>query len=365
MKLDEHVFFTFFCADSARALMESAVCTELTAEEQLFREGDPADRLYLVLDGRIRIVKEAPDGTSEALALIPAGGFFGEFAVLDGKPRSASAVADQPSRVAALERDLLLKKLRSGEDDSAIRLAAHTIERVRAANQDFVEHLIQKERMALLGRMLGTIVHDLRNPFAVITMASDFISRQVEDPSISEFCKMITDQIDRVVQMADEVLEFSRGGTVLRPAGLEVAELLAEFDALNRRYLESLGIRLQIESGSCFIRGDKARLMRVLQNLVYNAAELLTDQGLIRIRAEVLPKALVLHVADNGPGIPPEIQQSLFDAFVTQGKQKGLGLGLAITKSIVNAHHGEISFTTGPEGTEFHIRLPRPVEPEA
>jgi signal transduction histidine kinase len=67
----------------------------------------------------------------------------------------------------------------------------------------------------------------------------------------------------------------------------------------------------------------------------------------------------VLHVSDNGPGIPEELRDTLFDAFVTHGKKKGVGLGLAIAKSIVEAHSGTITFDTSMgQGTTFHVRLP-------
>lgn len=358
MKLRDHRFYSFFCEASATELMQHTVCRDLPQGTMLFEENTPSDCVYLVLSGKISIIKQTSEGKQEPLAEIPAGDFFGEFGVLDGKPRSAGAMAAEDSQVAAIDRGLLLEKLRSGRDDSSIKLAAGSINRIRAANQAFVENLIQKERMALLGNMLSTIVHDLRNPFAIINMATGFLQRKMDDPEVEEYCEMINDQIDRVVQMADEVLDYSRGNTIIHPATLDAADLLSEFERLNRKYLESLCIAFCVTPVSREIKGDKDRLLRVLQNLVYNATDLLDDTGKISITAENRPEDVILHVADNGPGIPESIQQTLFEAFVTEGKKKGLGLGLAISQSIVHAHGGDITFTTGPDGTVFHIRLP-------
>lgn len=101
--------------------------------------------------------------------------------------------------------------------------------------------------------------------------------------------------------------------------------------------------------------------MRVLQNLTGNAAQAMREagSGTLTLSAFQEDSGIVLCVADNGPGIPEEIQHNLFDAFATSGKKDGIGIGLAVTHSIITAHGGSIHFETEPgKGTTFFIRLP-------
>jgi signal transduction histidine kinase len=109
------------------------------------------------------------------------------------------------------------------------------------------------------------------------------------------------------------------------------------------------------------IEADPGRLQRVLQNLVYNAADAMgEDGGRIDIDLE-RPDAdsVQIHVRDTGPGIPDEIRDRLFEPFQTKGKAKGLGLGLAIARQFVESHGGELTFDSEKgKGTIFHIRLP-------
>jgi signal transduction histidine kinase len=100
--------------------------------------------------------------------------------------------------------------------------------------------------------------------------------------------------------------------------------------------------------------------MRALQNLVVNAVEALDGEGgEIRMTVTTGKVGVTIAIQDNGPGIPPEIRETFFEAFVTHGKKRGTGLGTAIAKSIIDAHQGQIRFETKVgQGTTFFIQLP-------
>lgn len=105
---------------------------------------------------------------------------------------------------------------------------------------------------------------------------------------------------------------------------------------------------------------DKERLLRAIGNLVNNAADAITGNGKISVAIYEQDSTVLFSVHDNGKGIPAEIHETLFEPFVTHGKKKGTGLGLASVKRLVELHNGTISFTSGAGvGTEFIVAIPR------
>ncbi len=358
MNVTDHSFFAFFDQEMSTTMATGASLLELEDGAVLFREGDPPDNLYLVLEGSVAISKHDTSGQNQVIAHIHANDFLGEFAVLDGGPRSATVSAAGPVRMAAIPRQVILENLRDA--NAGLDLTIKIIGRIRDSNQRHVEERVRQERMSLVGKMINGIIHDFRNPFTVINMLAEMIKKT--HPDCTKYCGMMSEQIDRMMGMAEEVLEFSRGVTALKAAPFALADLLARFDRLNRDYFNSLGIDLQIAPADCTVCADEDKLLRVLQNLASNAAQAMEGRAGSRLRIEAEQDDagnLHLHVADNGPGIPEQVRHNLFEAFATYGKKKGLGLGMAIVQSIITAHGGTIRFDTETgKGTVFHIHLP-------
>jgi signal transduction histidine kinase len=357
MKITDHAFFAFFDAEMSATMAEGATLLELADEEVLFREGDPPDNLYLVLEGSVAISKHDTSGKNQIIAHIHANDFLGEFAILDGGPRSATVSAAGPVKLAAISRNVILKNLRDA--NAGLDLAIKIISRIRDSNQRRVEERLRQERMSLVGKMINGIIHDFRNPFTVINMLAEMIGKT--HPDCKSYCGMMAEQIERMMGMAEEVLEFSRGETALKAAPFALSDLFERFDRLNRDYFASLKIDLEIVPVDVTICADADKLLRVLQNLTSNAAQAMDGNGggSIQINAETNDEGVIIHVRDTGPGIPEQVRHNLFEAFSTHGKKKGLGLGMAITQSIVAAHGGTIHFDTETgQGTTFHIQLP-------
>jgi len=357
MNLTDHSFFAFFEPEMAAAMAAGAARMALADGDVLFREGDPPDNLYLVLEGSVAISKHDTSGKNQVIAHIHANDFLGEFAVLDGGPRSATVSAAGPVKLAAISRDIILKNLRDA--NAGLDLTIKIISRIRDSNQRRVEERLRQERMSLVGKMINGIIHDFRNPFTVINMLGEMIGKT--HPDCKQYCAMMAEQIDRMMGMAEEVLEFSRGETALKATPFALADLFTRFDRLNRDYFASLKIDLEIDPVDFTICGDADKLLRVLQNLTSNAAQAMDGGGIgsIRITTEKADEGILIHIADTGPGIPEQVRHNLFEAFSTHGKKKGLGLGMAIVQSIITAHGGTIRFDTETgKGTTFHIHLP-------
>jgi len=363
VELQQHTLFSFLDPDMARSLIDEVEVGTYQDGDIIFQEQQLADDICLILNGAVRVTKKDPSGQDQLLAIILENDYFGEYAVIDGLPRSASASASAAMADTILARipgDQVLKVFQASGQHASLRLLLHTIRKVRENNQTKVEELLRQERNALLGEMAGSIIHDLKNPTSVIAMAASIIQKKGVTPYQDEMCNMINEHVKRIVTMVDEVLDFSRGAPRLNKQPVNMATILGRLETLNRVPLTEAGLQLEIAPLSLTVTVDENKILRVLQNLVGNAAEALARrEGKIVVGCKREEGALLITVSDNGPGIPKAMQACLFDPFTTKGKSKGTGLGMAITKSIVETHGGTLNFVTATgQGTTFLIKLP-------
>ena len=147
------------------------------------------------------------------------------------------------------------------------------LKNLRRTNDLFVQEVVRKEKLSLVGEMASSLMHDLRNPIAGIHLASDLITMNHTDEETVHCCDNIRLQCDRVVAMAGELLEFSRGISKLDLARTETTTFIQRFTTLNEDYFKRTGIRFSIKAEPAPIDIDAMRLMRLLQNLVSNAVD--------------------------------------------------------------------------------------------
>jgi signal transduction histidine kinase len=241
-----------------------------------------------------------------------------------------------------------------------------------------VEQLEERERLrdrlASLGEMAAGIAHELKNPLAGIEVMAGLLRRQVPD---SKDAQSLLADILSEAKLANaivvEMLEF------VRPVRLQVERTdlrdviqqsvtMAESKVPRREVV----VHVRVEPGLPMIESDHHQLSQVFTNLVANAFEALDGSGAITIAAgsatiEADPAfaglhpptpAVLIEVADDGPGIPAELTDRIFNPFFTT-KVTGTGLGLAIVRKIVDAHDGRIDVSSTPEtGTRFRVTLP-------
>ncbi|MEI9997850.1 MAG: HAMP domain-containing sensor histidine kinase [Verrucomicrobiota bacterium] len=175
-------------------------------------------------------------------------------------------------------------------------------------------------------------------------------------------------QCDRLIAMAGELLEFSRGEAKLHLVHTDTVSLLRQFLSFNEETFRRQGVVVDLDGEPADIEVDTMRLLRALQNLVTNAAHAVAHrpEGRVDVRAWVADSVLNISVRDNGPGIAAQVRKRLFEPFVTHGKTGGTGLGLAIVKNVVLAHRGTVAVETQPgQGTEFLLRLPQDAQSPA
>jgi len=359
--LKDNIFLTFFRPATVEKLTKAAEHVTYRAGDMIFREGDTADCVCLVLCGSVHLFKRDPAGNNQTIAFIRDNDYFGEFGVLDDHPRSAGAqAAESPTVLGRLPKAIVRAALHEAPEKGLTRIVLHVIEKIRQTNERFAEERLRKERQAMIGEMAAAIIHDFKNPFAVIQMATYLIQKQDSRPGTKECTDLIEAQIAHMSAMAEDILLFSKGNMTLRIAPVNLADLLGQFVKLSGQYLKQCNVRLDISPAPITVELDKEKIMRVLQNLVFNAVEAFAGKpGLISISARKEGNGILLRVADNGPGIPESIRSLVFEPFTTQGKPKGTGLGMAIARSFVEAHNGKIWLESAcGQVIIFYILLP-------
>ena len=355
-----HPFFKNVEPEHISALADVAVHDKFPPDFVIFEEGSASDGIYLILKGEIAFRKKLPGGEYRTVSYSKEGEFFGEIGLVTESTRALRAESRGAVEVAKIPKEALIEYIKNTPGPIGSILQS-VVDHLHDTTRHYIDDMVHQEKMAMVGNMMNSIIHDFKNPFTLISLGAQMIDKLHDDKKTHKVCKTIEDQIKRMVGMAEELSEFSRGKQNLNTAALNLKTLLKRFKEQNNPYFQQEKIALTISVPSIDFDGEERKLLRVLQNLVSNAIDAFEDsEGNISITAEQSDNVnLIIKIADNAGGIPPEIRPHLFDPFVTQGKTKGTGLGTAIAKSIIEAHGGTIHFKTATgEGTHFFIQLP-------
>jgi signal transduction histidine kinase len=364
VKVEESKLFAVLKPEETKFLRQIAI--ELTYEpgQQIFKEGDPGDALYLVKDGVVEISGLIGQDVRHVFSQAVPGDMFGEMAVLDSKPRSACAVA---RRATVVYRIPSAEMLRLVERSPALMLTfvRELSQRLREFNHQYVREVVQAERLAVIGRFARSIVHDLKNPLNIIGITSEMATMDHASPEYRQEAKLrIRRQIDRISDLISEILEFTQNTNanfVLAPT--DYADFIKQIteEVAAEAALKSVTVELQTPVPETRLLLNPKRFRRVFYNLIHNATDALPEGGKVVIRVIDKEKEVVTEIEDTGPGIAQEISDQLFQAFATHGKAHGTGLGLTICKRIIEDHHGWISARNeAGRGAVFSFGLPKP-----
>ena len=328
----------------------------------IFREGDSGDGIYLVAEGEVLISALLNEETRCDLSRLGPGDFFGEMAVVDSGPRSATASTTEDSKVFFLPRDVILKLLERSPAFSRTLIQEIT-RRIREFNRKYIDEVLQAERLTLVGRFARSIVHDFKNPLNVIRIATevatmDEATTEMRHTGRDRICK----QVDRLSNMINELLEFTRGShttVIMSPSNYRrfIHQLIADFQPEVRDKGSELVLENEPPDLELFFEPN--RLSHVFSNLINNALDEMDSGGTVTLRFDQTPDQLITEIEDQGKGISPKIASELFEAFATFGKKQGTGLGLSICKRIITDHNGEIQARNRPGGGAiFSFSLP-------
>lgn len=254
----------------------------------------------------------------------------------------------------------------------SLRAARRATDRARHDLERAVEEL--EKRNAELGRFTYTVSHDLRSPLVTVMGflgAVEAAAVKGETAQLRADMLRIRAAADRMDRLLKELLELSRVGRTVGPAEtVAFADLVEEARSLVDGRLRERAVRVDVAEGLPTVRGDRARLVEVLQNLLDNAAKFMGDQAHPRIEvgARLDQAPPVFFVRDNGRGIEPRFQEKVFGLFDRlDPTAEGTGIGLALVKRIVEVHGGRIWIESdGPGlGCTFCFTLPGSAAPGA
>ena len=324
-----------------------------TAGMEIFKEGDAGDALYVVASGRVQISAVIGQGERQVLSRVPPGEVFGEMAIIDNQPRSATALAEEQTTLHVVPRDAMLHLLTSSPQFSFSMMREIT-NRLREFNRQYIRQVLQAERMAVIGRFASSIVHDLKNPLTIIGIASDMACEPGATPEARRLAQTrIRKQVERISHMVSDILEFTRGGSQ-QPllAMIEYAEFVRPVIDDIAREIATKGVTVECVTPVPLVKVplNPSRLNRVFYNLMHNAVDEMPEGGKIKLHFRTTPTELTTEIEDTGGGVAPQILGKLFEAFETFGKPRGTGLGLSICKKIVEEHGGRIYARNVPNG---------------
>jgi signal transduction histidine kinase len=438
-----------------RSLSENISELHLATGEDLFAEGDPGDRAYIIREGKLEILT-ASGGREVLIAVRHVGELIGEVALLQEAPRSATVRAHVDSMLLAIEKehfDALVDR-----SPTALKGMLRTI---LARLRETQAALYESERMAILGTLTAETVHDLNNPSAAIQRAAEQLGPEIsaqkeartsleelgltqeqmeilfserakgaehasdapeldalarsdreaeledwlEERGVDDAWEIAPTLVDRGFEESDlrllgdhfeekqlpNVLSYLSGDfTVqhllaeIRSAATSISNIIQAYKSyvyLDQAPVQDVDIHEGLD-GTLLILGGKLKegisvrkeyapdlpkimaygseLNQVWTNLIKNAADALEGKGEIVLRTRPDNGWVVVEIEDNGPGVPDELQEKIFETgFTTKSRDEGTGLGLGSSRKIIEERHrGEIRLASEPGNTRFEVRLP-------
>lgn len=221
------------------------------------------------------------------------------------------------------------------------------------------EDLIRQERIATIGRLSTSIIHDLRNPLAAIYGGAEMlVDSKLSSAQVERLAANIYKASRQVQSLLQELADVTQGRAHAREVCRLREVVTAAYEPLAAT-AESRGVNVRIDlEDDVELPLDRSPMERVFQNLLSNAIEAMPNGGSVNVRAERRENEIVVSVEDTGPGIPASIADQLFEPFVTAGKKNGVGLGLALSRKTVVSHGGDLWSDQKNDGARFVLKLP-------
>jgi PAS domain S-box-containing protein len=225
------------------------------------------------------------------------------------------------------------------------------------------QQIIQSERLAAMGQMIGGFAHELNNPLTSILGMSELLQEGEAPEGVRKQMVVLQQQARRAAEIVQNLMYFSRPPAPGK-SPIDLGELVQRTLHLHAYSLRKSNITIDfLKEAVPPVSGDAHQLMQVFLNLILNSEQAMRevrDRGTLRIRIEKHEKSVSVIFQDDGPGISPDILPNIFDPFYTTKRPgRGTGLGLSISKAILREHNGNVEAASGPGGgAVFTVTLP-------
>jgi signal transduction histidine kinase len=344
----------------------------------LCRENEPEDRFYMILEGEAEVTKSINNSQARLLKTLQPGDFFGEMALIHNAPRAATVTVKTPMTTLELDKASFNRALQNSSS-IAMAMVTEISDRLRQNDQMAVDDLrmraselaqaYQKLAEQELARreFLTNVAHELRTPLMVATGYLQMLQKGFMDgDQLSVGIETVTRNVQQINALVNDILFLQEMDLVLpdfQAVDLnEIARLVVDryFEKAKER---NVNLRLLLSPGLPPVSGDAKSLERALMALVDNAIKFSPQGGDVEVRLSSNDSKVAVAVEDHGIGISKENQLRVFDRFYHLERSGdnlfgGLGLGLAITRQVIEQHQGTLGFTSDlGKGTTFTITL--------
>jgi signal transduction histidine kinase len=247
-----------------------------------------------------------------------------------------------------------------------VRYLSSVFAQMRDEIQKTHRALLESERLATIGRMASSVSHDLRHYLAAVYANAEFLaSPSLPSTERMELFEEIRLAVNGTTDLLDSLLIFSRTGTALQRVPTTMTSLVERALALVRTHPDAERVTVRMESSDADTTAalDTKQVERAIYNLLLNACQSAresTGQREVNVSLSANNDTVSVTILDSGPGVADGIRDSLFDPFVSQGKQKGTGLGLTLAGSVAREHDGEVKLVSSRPGeTVFRMTVAR------
>jgi PAS domain S-box-containing protein len=326
------------CDAEGRVQIMNPVAQQLTGWTQADAHGKPLEEVFRIVSESTRDPLENPVAKVQRLNRVV--GVAGH-TVLLRKDGTELDIADSASPI-----------LDQNGTTTGIVLVLRDVTMERKTQ----EALIANEKLAVAGRLAATIAHEIHNPLDSVSNLLYLMRNGASEEESKQFMDLAEQELARVTQISRAMLGLYRESKA--PVAVDLGEMLHEILLLMERRFTDLGVTISTDVPSpVSVAAFPAELRQVFTNLITNAAEAAGPEGKVHISIEPqaqgadpaghkLQAGATVVIADNGPGIPDDVQPQLFQAFFTTKGEQGTGLGLWVSRGIVNKHGGTIRLTS-------------------
>ena len=231
---------------------------------------------------------------------------------------------------------------------------------VAIENARLAQEMVQNERLSAVGRMASVIIHDIKNPMGTLRVYAQVMKKKSGNEEANKLADEMIRQVDRFVNMTQEILDFTRGVSASNFQDMEFKTVMDDVLSFIEKDLEKNNVKLvKNPNFEGIVTMDQDKIVRVFYNIASNARDAMPQGGMLTLTTALDGGYVRIDFKDTGTGMPDEVKKKIFEPFMTYGKKHGTGLGMAIVKKVIDDHHGTIDIESEMgHGTTITIRFP-------
>ena len=237
-------------------------------------------------------------------------------------------------------------------------LSAHAS--VAIENARMAQEMVANERLSAVGKMASVIIHDIKNPMGTLRVYAQVMKKKSGNEEANKLADEMIHQVDRFVNMTQEILDFTRGVSSSNFQELDFYDVMNSVLDFIEKDLDKNNIKLKrFAQFKGIVSIDQDKMVRVFYNIASNARDAMPQGGTLTVTTIEENGFVRIDFTDTGTGMPDEVKKRIFEPFMTYGKKHGTGLGMAIVKKVIDDHNGKIEINSVMgKGTTITIYLP-------